>query len=284
MQKLLNQLLKAHFITREGSTLPELWRQAELNEQLYWAQLFSSATLQLFDGALMCALPQHDILAYNRVIGLSQLPDLANRQLQIIAKRYQELGSKRFMVQLADSPALSLLRPILETHDLKQHNLWHKLGCDLSKLEIEAPIIKNLEVKRINRDEASLFGALVAQIFDWPSDIAQLYAQTIEAPGYLHWMAFIKQQPVGLASMYCGPMAASLSIGGTLAGFEGRGIQKALIKTRLIEAKALGYQHVFTETGADTSEKPNWSYRNLLRCGFEKLYDRINFVRETAEG
>ena len=49
---------------------------------------------------------------------------------------------------------------------------------------------------------------------------------------------------------------------------------------RLHDARAAGCRFAVVETGEDTPEEPNPSYRNMLRAGFELAYFRHNWVRQ----
>ena len=76
---------------------------------------------------------------------------------------------------------------------------------------------------------------------------------------------------------------AWLGYGATLESHRGRGGQSAMFARRLADARAAGCRLAITETGEDTPEEPNPSYRNMLRAGFELAYLRPNFVRRPAE-
>ena len=76
---------------------------------------------------------------------------------------------------------------------------------------------------------------------------------------------------------------AWLGFGATLESHRGRGGQSAMFARRLADARIAGCRLAITETGEDTPEEPNPSYRNMLRAGFELAYLRPNLVRRPAE-
>ena len=57
-----------------------------------------------------------------------------------------------------------------------------------------------------------------------------------------------------------------------------RGAQGALLARRIRDAADLGCRWLVTETGEDLPERPNPSFRNMLRTGFELAYQRANYL------
>jgi GNAT superfamily N-acetyltransferase len=72
---------------------------------------------------------------------------------------------------------------------------------------------------------------------------------------------------------------AWLGWGGTLPSYRGRGAQSAMLAARIEAARHLGCRRLVVETGPDSAEKPNPSYRNVERAGFRVAYLRENWVR-----
>ena len=52
-----------------------------------------------------------------------------------------------------------------------------------------------------------------------------------------------------------------------------------MFAVRLRRAAELGCRYALTETGEDSTEEPNPSYRNMKRLGFRDGYFRQNWVR-----
>jgi hypothetical protein len=83
--------------------------------------------------------------------------------------------------------------------------------------------------------------------------------------------------------MYLVNGIAWLGFGSTLEDARGRGAQSAMFAERLRDAAVLGCRFAFTETGEETSDAPNASYRNMLRAGFRLAYHRPNWVRRPPD-
>jgi GNAT superfamily N-acetyltransferase len=77
--------------------------------------------------------------------------------------------------------------------------------------------------------------------------------------------------------MYARPPAAWLGFAATLPEARGQGAQGALLVERVRRAAALGCPLVTLETGERVPDRPDASYRNILRQGFFELYLRPNF-------
>jgi len=97
-------------------------------------------------------------------------------------------------------------------------------------------------------------------------------------PGWHHYVARDGGDVVAAASMYARDGFAWLGAAGTLASHRGRGAQSALIARRVEDARALGCHTLTTETAHDPPEKPNPSYHNMERAGFQFVYRRPSWV------
>jgi len=86
------------------------------------------------------------------------------------------------------------------------------------------------------------------------------------------WVAYCGITPVGFAGIV--PSARWRKTGymcraGVCKMFRGKGLQKRLIKARILQAKRLKWTHIITDT---TNNIP--SANSLISCGF-KLYDPL---------
>ena len=70
---------------------------------------------------------------------------------------------------------------------------------------------------------------------------------------------------------------AWLGLGATLPEARGRGAQSALLAERIRLAAEAGSTTVTTETGVREDGRPERSYRNILRAGFEEAFVRPNW-------
>jgi hypothetical protein len=73
-----------------------------------------------------------------------------------------------------------------------------------------------------------------------------------------------------------------VGFGATLPSHRKRGGQGAIMARRIAEGIDLGCKWLVTETGEDSPERPNPSYHNMLRTGFQLAYQRPNYIHQVS--
>jgi GNAT superfamily N-acetyltransferase len=140
-----------------------------------------------------------------------------------------------------------------------------------------------LEIRLANKDELDLWVMTVAQGF------AENYPVTHEILSVMKMFALGKNTECYLAS-FEGRIAggATLALRGRIAGlfgastlpeFRQRGVQTALLHTRLRRAAEVG-----CDLAMSLAQPGSHSQRNITRLGFQTLYTRVKFEREAKEG
>jgi len=271
--------MKADLSIPESSVLINI----EKNEWLYWQVLYQQSgttaitnpTLPYFIGAI----PEVDILAYNRVIGLGIEENATNQQIRDILRFYSTSGVTRFFVQVSPYAQPSELGEMLRQHGFKYYNNWVKF---YRRSDLPVPDHQtDLEIVEINVEYADLYGEIVIQPFGWEAHseiLAHLFASVVGQPGYRHYFALDGDTPVAAAALYTNGENASLAMAGTLEGYRERGAQSALLARRINDAREMGCRYLFSETAEDIPQKGSPSYRNLRRFGFELAYLRPNYI------
>lgn len=137
---------------------------------------------------------------------------------------------------------------------------------------------RGLEIRRMGREEIDLWVLTVAQGF------AENYPVTQELLSIMKMFALGKNTECYLASIE-GRIAggATLAIRGRIGGlfgastlpeFRNRGVQTALLRTRLERAKEAGCELVMS-----LAQPGSASQRNIMRQGLQTLYTRVKFER-----
>lgn len=104
-----------------------------------------------------------------------------------------------------------------------------------------------------------------------------------ELPGREGWCCYVAEvdgAPQGAAAMRINEGVAEFGAAATLEAARGRGCQTELLHRRIDDAADAGCHLLFVETGERVPGKPDASYRNILRAGFEEAYIRPNWRRE----
>ena len=93
-------------------------------------------------------------------------------------------------------------------------------------------------------------------------------------------MAFDKGKPVAAGSMFIYEDTAWFGMATTLPEYRGKKAQSAIIAERINKAHDLGCKWISVESAEHSDEKPNPSYLNMLKYGFNFMYQRPNLVHE----
>ena len=260
---------------------PELCQRLEFSEATYWSKLYSNrSSLKAFGstiaGSFAGALPELDILAMNRVIGLGLDRRVTMRDIEDIIFFYKRTGSKRFFIQLSPYAHISLSE-LLQKKGFRHHNNWVKL---LRQAEIPLPeVAGNCNVVPIGASEGESYGRIIHDSFDWNDDrLAELLSTSVGLPGYRHYLVKLGDKPIAAGAMHIMNDYASMAFAGTLPEYRGAGAQSLLLHTRISEAVQAGCKFIVSETGEEQADKPVASYRNMRRFGFEIAYLRQNWI------
>lgn len=147
----------------------------------------------------------------------------------------------------------------------------------VEKLE-PAVIPSEIEIQRVADGEIDLWTLTVAQGFaeHFPVtqellDVMRLFASGKNAECYL---ARLEGKVAGGATLAARGRIAGLFGASTLPAYRRRGVQTALLETRMARAAALG-----CELAMSLAQPGIASQRNITRQGFRTLYTRVKFER-----
>jgi len=145
------------------------------------------------------------------------------------------------------------------------------------------PATDGIEIRAARPDEFDLWARTVAQGFAEvqaaSEEIVAIMKQFASAPGTECYLANVEGRVAGGATLAIRGRIAGLFGASTLLEFRRRGVQMALLRTRLRRASEFG-------CGLATSIAlpGSISQRNMSRTGFQTLYTRVKFERACAAG
>jgi len=138
-----------------------------------------------------------------------------------------------------------------------------------------------IEIQRGTKEEAAVLSSIVSRSFfekgDVPEGFGDLITPMYEFPGAITYVALVNGEPVAAAAGLLIPEHRILALfgAGTLPPFRGRGIQTALLRTRIRAAAEAGCEYaVIVTLGGTTSE------RNSARLGFQCAYSKATLIRK----
>lgn len=266
------------------SIKPNLTSALEYCEATYWGKLYDSKTNlncvnTVIAGAFVGALPELDILALNRVLGLGMEFPVKPTDIDRIIRFYEAAGSKRFFIQLSPYAYQDDLPEILYEKGLKPYNNWVKLLRLADKPLNEYNT--SLEVIEITPERAQIYGQIIFDSFDWEDDrLIDWLAASVGKPGYYHYLVLNGNKAIAAGALHVMNNFASMALAGTLPEYRGVGAQSLLLRTRISKARQLGCKYIVSETAEDKPDNPVASFRNMRRFGFETVYLRQNWLYE----
>jgi GNAT superfamily N-acetyltransferase len=154
---------------------------------------------------------------------------------------------------------------------------WMKFLRDTAPPDFAAPL--DVEAVELGEGEGGELGAIVAEGFGLPEWAAALFAGLPGQAGWHCYVARVDGRPAASAAMLVEGGIAEFGLAATRGAARGRGCQTALLRRRILDAAGLGCHTLLVETGERSPDRPEASYRNILRAGFEEAYLRPNWQR-----
>ncbi|MBS1912502.1 MAG: hypothetical protein JST22_10995 [Bacteroidetes bacterium] len=192
-----------------------------------------------------------------------------------LVERFRSAGITTFAVQPGPEGLPEPVAAALRAHGMELRDNWVKMARDAATPQ---PVQCDLRIEQIHHQRSLEFGLTVCAAYGMPEALAPLPAGVVGCPGWRHYMAFDGATPVATGALYVRDGIGWLGIGGTLPTHRRRGAQNALMARRITDAIESGCRWVTTETGEETTTRPNPSYRNMVRMGFELVHARPNFI------
>lgn len=223
---------------------------------------------------------------FNRVMGVG-LSRPSRQALSGAARHFKRVGIRRWMLQVLPHVEVEEFRAECAATGLIRHRGWAK---HLGPATVQPPGRTDLKVERIDGDLSAAWARLVVETFDmdrrfipWFQELAgrdrwRLYVALdgdtpVAAAASFLWSAESEQGAGGAGSF----VLAQLNFAGTLESHRGRGAQSALAARRIADVRALGAEWIVTETDEELPDRPNPSYRNMVRLGLPVRYVRANW-------
>jgi hypothetical protein len=142
-----------------------------------------------------------------------------------------------------------------------------------------APDIETeLRIEPVDDANASQYAMIAQTGFQLPESSLAMFEQTARIAHVRSYIAYAGEEPAGVGSLAVSGEWGSLFNAATLPAYRRRGAQGAIMSRRIRDGIALGCRWFTTETGEDTPEKPNSSYHNMVRTGFQLVYLRPNYI------
>jgi GNAT superfamily N-acetyltransferase len=235
----------------------------------------SDIEVHTLGGAICCIYPPLPIPTFNRVMVLGLREPASEQIVDQIDRLYRERDLPTF-VQISPAAQPSSIPSWLEARGFAHTDNWTKF---YRSVDSPPKIETDLQIEEIGPDRAGDLAAVMAAGFGIPPDSVRWMRSTVGRAGWRHYLAYDGTSPVAAAALFIRGSVGALEGAATLSTHRGRGAQGALMARRIRDAADMGCTWVTTETGEQTSDRPNPSYRNMLRTEFRIAYNRPNYMR-----
>lgn len=174
------------------------------------------------------------------------------------------------------SPGADLdLWPLLARRGYRLHQFQQMWTRDLANgnamsQSFDVQVVGPRDAERFNR----IVGAGFMERDDW-QDLESAFPVSLELPDAWGFLAFVDGEPAGGGMLGKVEDVALLSGDAVMPRFRGRGLQKALIETRLAFAQERGCELACASTAPGTT-----SQRSYEACGFHAAYPKVEMTRD----
>jgi len=267
---------------------PEVLYWSEMGEALAFRDTFEAAAAMADDavgpitsrpgGGVAFAFTKLDIPFFNRVIGVGVARAAVESDVDEVVAFYEGARSSVSVAQIAEHATPPEVVGWFEARGYARSRTWVKMWHSLASI----PDAKtDLRIEAVGPEWANDFGRLaVVEAYGFPESVGPAAGAVVGLPGWQTYIGFDGDVPVSTAAMRVEDGVAWFGFGATSESHRGRGGQSAMFARRLQDAREAGCRFAVVETGKDTPEEPNPSYRNMVRSGFELAYYRHNWVRQ----
>ena len=236
-------------------------------------------------GSALALVVRHDPSRFfNRAGGFGADEPITVDHLAEVGDFYRESGVSQGMIMIPPS----LLPPdwagIAAKLKLSEGSRYAKLGCDVeTALAVSgdddgATLDSALRVGLVEPSQAQEWATVMMTTFGFTQALVDMAASCVGRPNWRQYAVWEGEQIVAVGSIYMYGGCADMFGGATLPEARGRGAQSALLTVRAQAAREEGCRWLVAETGAESPGGHNSSLHNMLRAGFEPLYERVNWL------
>ncbi len=226
------------------------------------------------DSAVVTAVAGTDLPWLNRVIGLGVLEPATEVIVDRILAHYQRAGVRNYMLQVSPHALSAALPGWLQARGLVSRDGWPVFSRGRAPA---APVESPFRIETIGVQLAGAFAEIACALYELPDTLAPLMVASVGRRRWQHYLAFDSDRPIAAGALFVDGNVGWIGLGGTIPSHRNRGAQSALLAQRVTDGIALGCEWFASETTADTPDRPNPAYHNLLRAGFELAYVRPNY-------
>lgn len=248
---------------------------AELGElEAFRSLLAGHAQAEIGGAVCTCLETAPSSALFNRALGVGLAEPATEAALDEIDAFFAERGLSHGIPLTPEAQPRELPR-WLEARGFHRGYAWTKFTRGP---EPPPRIESDLRVEEVGDQHADLFADVFVRAYATPEVARALLEGIPGSKGWRCFVAFEGDEPAATGALFITGTVGWVGAAGTLPEFRRRGAQGALLAARIDAGREAGCETLVTETGEPVAGRPENSYRNLVRAGFEPLYVRQNYV------
>lgn len=266
------------------TTANDAVRQGERTESETWQRVWEMAPAPVRDAlglswerdgqVLVCRAGRVPNWFFNRLVGLGLDAPARRDEVDGHLDRFFESGVP-FGVSVVSSARPHELPGWLEARGLARTTTLARMVRTTDDLpEPESDVV----IRVVGREDAVAWGETVVRGFALPPLCASWMAGLVGRDGWRVHLAYESGEPVAAGALCVHGKVGWLGFGCTLPKSRGRGIHRAMMLRRMMDAADLGCRWLQTETNLAVGDEPTPSLDNMKRLGFQMAYERPNYV------
>ena len=171
--------------------------------------------------------------------------------------------------------------------NLTKGSRFTKLGCAteaaLSAADGVTALDSGLRIGPVEPRHAPEWATVMMTTFGFTAPgMTDMAAACVGRPNWRQYAVWDGMRIIAVGSIFVNGDCAGMFGAATIPEGRGRGAQSALLTARARAARAAGCRWLVAETGAEGPGDHNTSLQNMLRAGFQPLYDRVTWLWHAA--
>jgi GNAT superfamily N-acetyltransferase len=233
--------------------------------------------------ALALAIREDPSRFFNRAGGFSAAEPITADVVAHVCDFYREQGVPQGAFMIAPPLLPSDWASTAAKSRLTEGFRFVKLGCDVetavAAADGVAALDPGLRAGPVEPGHAREWATVMMATFGFTTPaMTDMAASCVGRPSWRQYAVWEGERIIAVGSIFVHGDCADMFGGATLPEARGRGAQSALLTARARAAQAAGCRWLVAETGAEGPGEHNTSLRNMLRAGFEPLYERVTWL------
>jgi GNAT superfamily N-acetyltransferase len=234
-------------------------------------------------GGVALSMREDTTQFWNKGLGFGFDEPITAELMGQVCDFYRSQRAPMTVFQFAPSVLPADWDEICAKQNITAGSAWVKLVGDvetaLGRIEQHAPLAPELRVGPVTPGDSAEWASVMMRVFGMPGEnLAEMAAESAGRPDWHPYAVWQGEEIVATATMHVHEDAAQFFGGATLPSARRKGAQTALLAARAKAAHAAGCRWLVAETGAEQPGENNSSLHNMLRTGFNLLYERQNWT------